>query len=753
MAVLASLLLCAAVAAAWMPDSSSKLYSKYGEDPSEQFLGNATASDHFRLLDKDANSILIGGRNTVYNLSLYDLTENLEQRLVWHSTAAHRELCQLKGKSADDCQNYPRVVARLGASRTLVCGTNAFKPLCRHYNAAAERFDEFEGTGRCPYDPQHNSTSIYASGQLYTATAADFSGTDPLVYREPLRTDRSDLRQLNDPSFVGAVANDNNVFFFYRETAVEYMNCGKAVYSRVARVCINDRGGPHQFGDRWTTFLKARLNCSMPGDYPFYFDEIQSISGLINGVYGDSGMRNDIIYAVLTTPVNAIGGSAVCAFAMRDIVAAFDGSFKAQESINSNWLPLSDEKVSIPRPGSCVEDSRTLPETTFNFIKTHVLMDQPVPSYLARPLLVRVSLQYRFSSITVHPQVQAMSGNKYDILYIGTDDGRVIKAVNIASAEGDFDYSIDEEGKNPVKTIVISEVQVLPQGTPIKQMHASIATERLVVISEEIVKTVPMSHCNNLSSCRECVTLQDPHCAWDSKMQQCAWVGNRQFPNPERFLQNVESGKNDICNKLPSLATNDWQHKPKHHDSANNAVKQPIRPEPDLRPKDDLNNEIVIELVENNVITDRNTINKHEQDSLTVNKAENVIYTAQALFTAVVASCVVTLLVGFVIGYLFSRRFRHPFLTDTSPFNEHHNHLNRLSPLETPLNANTTAYLPPRANKNVNIVANVSPNVTKQDNLHHELGKERSLDIKNSNESLDKDLKCGTLQKVKKTYI
>lgn len=69
--------------------------------------------------------------------------------------------------------------------------------------------------------------NFLSDGQLYTATAADFSGTDPLIYREPVRTERSDLRLLNDPSFVGAVASTSHVYFFYRETAVEFMNCGK----------------------------------------------------------------------------------------------------------------------------------------------------------------------------------------------------------------------------------------------------------------------------------------------------------------------------------------------------------------------------------------------------------------------------------------------------------------------------------------------------------------------------------------------
>lgn len=76
-----------------------------------------------------------------------------------------------------------------------------------------------------------------------------------------------------DPDFVSSFADKSHVYFWFREGALEYMNCGKAMYSRVARVCKNDLGGPR--GDKvWTSFSKARLNCSAPGDYPYYFDEI-----------------------------------------------------------------------------------------------------------------------------------------------------------------------------------------------------------------------------------------------------------------------------------------------------------------------------------------------------------------------------------------------------------------------------------------------------------------------------------------------
>lgn len=57
--------------------------------------------------------------------------------------------------------------------------------------------------------------------------------------------------------------------------SIEGICVTQVVYSRVARVCKKDKGGPHQFNDRWTSFLKSRLNCSVPGEYPFYFNEIR----------------------------------------------------------------------------------------------------------------------------------------------------------------------------------------------------------------------------------------------------------------------------------------------------------------------------------------------------------------------------------------------------------------------------------------------------------------------------------------------
>jgi len=40
-----------------------------------------------------------------------------------------------------------------------------------------------------------------------------------------------------DPQFVGSFDVDDYVYLFFREHSLEHANCGRVVYSRVARVC------------------------------------------------------------------------------------------------------------------------------------------------------------------------------------------------------------------------------------------------------------------------------------------------------------------------------------------------------------------------------------------------------------------------------------------------------------------------------------------------------------------------------------
>ncbi|KAH7951547.1 hypothetical protein HPB52_010294 [Rhipicephalus sanguineus] len=158
--------------------------------------------------------------------------------------------------------------------------------------------DKVDGMGKAPYSPHSNSTMLMTvQGDYYVASPLDFSARDYALYRimgreRPLRTPIYDHKWLSEPNFVGSFEIEEFVYIFYRESAVEFMNCGKAVYSRVARVCKNDQGGQVILKENWTTFLKARLNCSLPGLYPFYYNEIQSVHYL---------EKEQLFYAAFTT--------------------------------------------------------------------------------------------------------------------------------------------------------------------------------------------------------------------------------------------------------------------------------------------------------------------------------------------------------------------------------------------------------------------------------------------------------------------
>lgn len=226
------------------------------------------------------------------------------------------------------------------------------------------------------------------------------------------------------------------------------------------------------------------------GNNYFFYCFTESMSEIVEGVYGQRSAQ--LLYGVFTTPINSIGGSAVCAFSMQSVLDTFEGPFKEQETMNSNWLPVPIPKVPEPRPGQCVNDSRTLPDVSVNFVKSHTLMDYAVPAFFSRPVLIRISSQYRFTMIAVDPQVQTPDGRAYDVLFIGTDDGKVVKAVNAASFDAD----------NKVQSVVIEEIQVLPPGVPIKNLYVSHG--KLIVLSDDEIQSISLHRCNTekFTSCR-----------------------------------------------------------------------------------------------------------------------------------------------------------------------------------------------------------------------------------------------------------
>ena len=225
---------------------------------------------------------------------------------------------------------------------------------------------------------------------------------------------------------------------------------------------------------------------------------------------------------------------------MDDIMETFDGRYKTQKTPESNWLPVPNEQIPEPRPGKCVDDSRTIPLKSMAFIKSHILMEQAAPTAHKRPMLTRVNLKHRFTAITVDPQIRALDQNAYDVLFIGTDDGMIIKMINDLNST----------------SIVITETQALPHGMQVKELTVSQATQSLIVVANGHIVSIPLHHCKNLRSCRDCYNLQDPYCVWDVDNHECTAItfNNRKhiFENPVNYLQNLQANQRDgvdVCKK------------------------------------------------------------------------------------------------------------------------------------------------------------------------------------------------------------
>lgn len=518
-------------------------------------LTNLLTQEYFTTMlytNLDQDILLIGARNILYKLNAEEL--RLTQTLQWLSPDLDRESCLVKGKNILECQNYVKVLQQFkdDPDRYMICGTNAFKPQCREYVDERGSYvlrEEISGVGVAPFSHTHNSTAVLVGDELYAGTVADFTGVDPIIFRNPLRTQQYDSTQLNSPDFVGSFEHKEHVYYFFREGAVEHINCGKAIFSRVARVCKNDVAvvGPNKAKTiSWISFLKARLNCSVPGKFPFYFDEIQSVTKIVRGRYGttsaDSDELEEVIYATFSTPVNSIGGSAVCAFRLKDIEEAFNGQFKEKKDMYSNWMPVPDHKVPSPRPGSCSNLTKSYTDQNLNFIKTHSLMDQTVQPFFGAPIVIRTGVVSKFTAIAVDPHVTTTNGKTYDVIFIGTCSGRVIKAINSRSSESN----------SQVETVIIEELQLFTHKTVIKDLKVMGSREarkslgRLAVMTEQEIRSFPVQRCDRASNCQECVALQDPYCAWDVRSSRCGsgdWTANM----ASGFIQSIETGEHPHC--------------------------------------------------------------------------------------------------------------------------------------------------------------------------------------------------------------
>ncbi|XP_039283043.1 semaphorin-5B [Nilaparvata lugens] len=419
------------------------------------------------LFDVSRDQLVVGARDSLYRLSLNSL-QKLEKAL-WLAPAEKVKMCQVKGQSEMDCHNFIKVLLTNGR-KLFTCGTNAFSPQCswREMEDVSRVSDWVRGVAMCPYSPYANSTSLLTDAGVYFAgSPMDFTGADSAIVRDlgalNLRTIQYNSKWLNEPQFVGSFETESFVFFMFRESAVEYINCGKIVYSRIARVCKNDSGGQHQ-------------NICVC----FYLHE--------------------------TLFLNSIAGSAICSFNLTAIQAAFNGPFKHQETSGSAWERSVSHQHT--RHAQCL-DSAT---PKMSELSRYQLMDAAVQPVTQDPLYVG-----KLETIT-HIAVDVLA-TKYHravhVLYVATVEG-YIKKISV----------LTRTQKTCVLEVWRPFPVDSPQ-TNILSLSYLKETDSIYVGLEDSLLRIPTAHCSRHRTAKACMNSMDPYCGWNELKEQCLPPPNR----------------------------------------------------------------------------------------------------------------------------------------------------------------------------------------------------------------------------------
>ncbi|XP_047378568.1 semaphorin-4F isoform X3 [Sciurus carolinensis] len=401
------------------------------------------------------------------------------------------------------------------------------------------------GRGKCPFEPAQRSAAVMAGGVLYAATVKNYLGTEPIISRAVGRAEdwiRTETLPswLNAPAFVAAVAlspaewgnedGDEEIYFFFTETTRAFDSYERIKVPRVARVCAGDLGGRKTLQQRWTTFLKADLLCPGP-EHGRASSVLQDMAVL----RPEPRAGTPIFYGIFSFQWEGAAISAVCAFQPQDIRTVLDGPFRELKHDCSRGQPVMDNDVPQPRPGECItnnmkfqqfDSSLSLPDRVLTFIRDHPLMDRPVSPADVHPLLVTTDTAYL--RVVAH-RVASLSGKEYDVLYLGTEDGHLHRAVRIGA-----------------QLSVLEDLALFSEPQPVESMK--LYHGWLLIGSSTEVTQVNTTNCDRLQSCSECILAQDPVCAWSFRLDACVVHAGEH----RGLVQDIESADvSSLCPKEP----------------------------------------------------------------------------------------------------------------------------------------------------------------------------------------------------------
>ncbi|TSM36136.1 Semaphorin-3F [Bagarius yarrelli] len=308
------------------------------------FLLNSTDYRILRM-DEDHDRMYVGSKDYILSLDLNDIN---------------------KEPLIGECGNFIRLIEPWNRTHLYVCGTGAYNPICTYVDRGQKSQALMQNQNLRAGGRTSRAAEPSASPEPYAPKEYIFrlepGKVDSGKGKCPFDPKLNSVSALINPTFVhaqlipdSAEKNDDKLYFFFREKASE-MGQTPMTQSRIGRICLNDDGGHCCLVNKWSTFLKSRLICSVTGadGIETHFDELRDVF-----IQKTQDTKNPVIYGVFSVSGSVFKGSAICVYSMADVRMVFNGPFAHKEGPNYQWIAYQG-KIPYPRPGTIRSDGRML---------------------------------------------------------------------------------------------------------------------------------------------------------------------------------------------------------------------------------------------------------------------------------------------------------------------------------------------------------------------------------------------------------
>lgn len=464
------------------------------------------------LINTRENALFVGSEGAIFRLwafNINDTGENVFAKKQLVLTDSEESECRSTASEERLCRPSTRFMAFTNNMDSIyVCSSVGMRPEIRvlDSNSLQDQQEPRNEIGICVVDPTFNSTAVVVdsgnpedASSVYSGIRTGMGGENHLIYRPPLtkngkqlhasiRTIYSDSKWLNEPQFVGSFDVGQHVLFFFREIAHGNSFGERIIHSRVARVCKKDIGGRNVLRQVWTSFVKARLNCSVSSNYPYYFDHIQSVKRV-------DKRGETFFYATFSTSETAFTSSAICMFQLSSINHLLDTGLLMEENAHGQFS-VTAEEIPAHRPGTCSSNSHSISDTDLHFAKLHLLVADTISG--GTPILPL--RDHVFTHIAVD-QLQ-----NQNVIFAFDSSNRKMWKISHWKEGNEWKWNLIEQQDLKLSS-KINDVALLP-------------SEFFFITSQSGVSQFSVARCPTLPSCALCSL--DPYCSWNAVTSKCA---------------------------------------------------------------------------------------------------------------------------------------------------------------------------------------------------------------------------------------